>query len=197
MDKTAETKDTNLEKDASELDQNVDQNLEAQEGNGKAEAQEDGAQEAKEEVDELTKLKTELAASKEAYLYLVAEFENYKKRQVKERQELLAYGNERIIRDLLGALDGINMAIVSMPDSPQTKAIIDGIKMIENMLISALSKHGVEKVKTEGMFDMHVHEAIKREKKEGKEKNAILEVQQEGYTLNGRLLRPARVVVAE
>jgi molecular chaperone GrpE len=142
-------------------------------------------------------LEEELKKAKEDYLYLAAEFENFKKRQLKERAESFQYANERLIRDLLGAMDGIQMAIQSMSDSPEHKAFLDGVKMIESMLFSALAKHGVEKIKVDGLFDMNFHEAVKKVKLEGKQKNEITEVQQEGYLLNGRLLRPARVVVAE
>lgn len=143
-------------------------------------------------------LKEQLAEAQKKYLYLYAEFENFKKRAVKERAELLKFGHEGLARELLLVADNLDRAL---EHTSNVDALVSGIKMVNQQLRDGLAKYGVAPIAAVGQkFDPEKHEAVGQEKIEHhnkhQEEGSVLREHQKGYTLHGRLLRPARVVVA-
>lgn len=158
--------------------------------NEKPEAQEAEVQELKKpaEVD-----------YKEKYFYVAAEMDNYRKRMEREKENLVKYGNERVLSDLLQVVDNFERTIEMLkPDQdPKIKNIVTGLDMVSKQFIDALSKHGLTPVDAIGKdFDPNFHEAVAQEYVEGKKPNEVTKEFQKGYTLNGRLIRPAKVVVS-
>ncbi len=143
-------------------------------------------------VDPCDALQGELKQQQERYMYLYADFENYKKRAVRERSELIKFGWESVARDLLGVLDNFERAIAHMPEG----TFGDGITMIAAQFRQTLEKQGVQVVESLGkMFDPLFHDAITQESSD-KPAGTVIAEHGRGYTLHGRLLRPARVIVS-
>ncbi len=137
----------------------------------------------------------ELKELNQKYMYLYAEFENFKKRSFKEKSDLRMFGWESIALELLSVLDNMNLALKHAENSEE-KAILDGIRMVQKMFEDTLKHNGVELVPSIGCdFDPNLHEAmgqIESDQPEGK----IVEVQLEGYQIHKKLLRPAKVIVS-
>ena len=136
---------------------------------------------------------------KSKYYYLAAEMENGRKRFEREKDNLLKYGNDKILGDLLDVVDNFERTVDMLkPDQDQkVKNIVVGLDMVRKMFLDSLGKHGLSQLESLGKdFDPNFHEAMGQEYLEGKRPNEILKEYQKGYVLNGRLLRAARVVVA-
>lgn len=163
----------------------------------------DSALASEAEADAVSVAETEvlrlLAEQKDKYLRLFAEFENFRRRTVRDRQEAELKGMGLLISGLLDALDDLGrVAHVDAVTTP-AQAIVDGVAMVEKKVLKSLSGHGLEVVNPEGeLFNPAVHEslsAIPAALPEEDERVAM--VYQVGYTFNGQLLRPARVVVKQ
>jgi molecular chaperone GrpE len=142
-----------------------------------------------------SELETKLAEAQQKYVYLYAEFDNFKKRAIKERQELLKFAFEPAAREMLGVADNLARAIEFMPEGTDKNLKI-GIQMVFDQLGQTLQKQGVEVIQTTGAtFDPNLHEAVGQIPSE-QAAGTILQEHQKGYTLHGRLLRPSRVVVS-
>ncbi len=126
-----------------------------------------------------------------------ADLENYRKRVQREKEELIKYGNENLILEILPAVDNMERALVHVDLESQDPVIV-GVKMTLDMLLAALKKFGVTPVETgKGTpFDPALHQAMSQVACEDQEVNTIVDVYQKGYMLNDRLLRPAMVTVA-
>jgi len=136
---------------------------------------------------------------KAKYYYIAAEMDNYRKRMEREKENLLKYGNEKVLSDLLQVVDNFERTIdmLKHDQDPKIKNIVVGIDMVQKQFIDTLSKHGLTPVQTIGKdFDPNFHEAMAQEYVEGAKPNQVVKEFQKGYTLNGRLLRAAKVVVA-
>jgi molecular chaperone GrpE len=136
---------------------------------------------------------------KAKYFYIAAEMDNYRKRMEREKENLVKYGNERVLTDLLQVVDNFERTIDMLkPDQdPKMKNVVTGLDMVKKQFIDALSKHGLTPVDSVGKdFDPNFHEAVAQEYAEGKKPNEVIKEFQKGYTLNGRLVRAAKVVVA-
>lgn len=136
---------------------------------------------------------------KAKYYYIAAEMDNYRKRMEREKENLIKFGNERVLSDLLQVMDNFERIIESLrPDQdPKIKNIVTGIDMVEKQFQDTLGKHGLTPVESVGKeFDPNFHEAMAQEYAEGVKPNHIIKEFQKGYTLNGRLIRAAKVVVA-
>lgn len=130
------------------------------------------------------------------YKYLYAEFENFKKRAQKERVDFQKYGWESLALDLLQVKDNMELALRHTGEAD--KNLVQGLNMVLGMFDKALEKQGVRRIETVGKpFDPHFHEAVAQETSKEYESGTVMQEQSSGYTLHGRLLRPARVVVAE
>lgn len=151
------------------------------------------------EKEDVTALKEELArvsAERDDYLdalkRLKAEFENWRKRQERERDRLLRSASERVIRELLPVLDNLDRALEAEGD------IREGVRATRGQLSDVLSREGLTPVASDGQpFDPNVHEAVMSQPSEEYEEGTILQTFERGYLLNGQPLRPAKVVVAK
>jgi molecular chaperone GrpE len=140
-----------------------------------------------------------LEAERDAYLALAqrvqADFENYRKRAVRDQERLVAHAHERLVRELLPILDDLERALGAAEQHEEAK-VIEGVKLVEKSLRSALAKEGLAEIATDGPFDPHVHEALLAQPSDA-EPGSVLEVVQRGYRIGDRVVRPARVIVAE
>ena len=167
-----------------------------------AEGTEGGAEE--EDVSaELETLREEYEALRDKYLRLSADFDNYKKRFAREKQEMRDFGNAQRLKELLFVLDNIERAIEVSEESHGEKtdfvAFLDGIKLVHSQFLSGLENFGVSSIdSSEGSsFDPSYHEAVHKEYSETCESGTIVSQMQKGYLLNGRLLRPSMVSVSQ
>lgn len=143
----------------------------------------------------IAELEAKLKESDQKYRYLYAEFDNFKKRSVKERADLLKFGWESAARDLLQVIDNLERALDHMP-AETSKALADGLNMVLSQFRSTLQKQGIEAIQAIGQaFDPNLHEAVGQEASDQPE-GTVTKEHMKGYTLHGRLLRPARVVVS-
>ena len=135
------------------------------------------------------------------YYYLAAEMENMRKRFNRERENFIKYGNERILTDLIEVVDNLDRTLESLAEDgdEKVKNIVVGIEMVHNQFLGVLKQNGLEAVETEGkIFDPNYHEAMgQQECEDDKENDEIISVYQKGYVLQGRLLRPAKVIIAK
>jgi molecular chaperone GrpE len=146
--------------------------------------------------DELAKV----AAERDEYLALAqrvqADFENYRKRAVRDQERLVAHAHERLVRELLPILDDLERALGAGEQHEEAK-LLDGVRLVEQALRGALAKEGLVEIETDGPFDPHVHEALLSRPSPDAEPGSVLEVVQRGYRVGDRVVRPARVIVAE
>ena len=143
----------------------------------------------------IEELEAQLKEKEQKYVYLYAEFDNYKKRVIKERSDLLKFGWESLALDLLQVIDNLERAISHIPEGAD-KAVAEGIRMVLNQFTSALQRQNVQPIESVNKpFDPHLHEAVGSEASE-QASGTILREQLKGYMLHGRLLRPARVIVS-
>ena len=129
-------------------------------------------------------------------LRLAADFENYKKRVARERQEYVALANERLLKELLPILDDLERALKAAEQHEEAQ-LEEGVGLVHRSLASLLERQGVQEIATDGKFDPHVHEALLAQPAEDKEQGDVVDVIQKGYTIGDRIVRPARVIVAE
>jgi molecular chaperone GrpE len=136
---------------------------------------------------------------KAKFYYLAAEMENMKRRFERERENQLKYGNEKILSNLIGVVDNFDLTVNALRSDNDDKVqnIVKGIDMIRAQFLEVLKQNGLTTVESLGKaFDPNFHEAVAQAPAEGKENQEIITEYQKGYILNGRLLRAAKVVVA-
>ena len=161
-------------------------------------AEEAGAKaEEKKEEDPLEKANKEIAELKDKYLRTLAEFDNYKKRTLKEKAELILNGGEKTVKAVLPVLDDFERALKDKSDDP--KAIKDGVTMIFNKFVKTLESLGVNKIDTKDAdFDTDFHEAVAMVPGMGDDKKGkVLDCVQKGYTINDKVIRHAKVAVGQ
>jgi molecular chaperone GrpE len=129
-------------------------------------------------------------------LRLAAEFDNFKKRAAREREQYVALANERLVKELLPILDDLERALTAAEQHEEAQ-LEEGVRLVHRSLASLLERNGLTQIETEGKFDPHVHEALLAQPAEEKESGDVLDVIQKGYKLGDRVVRPARVIVAE
>ena len=148
---------------------------------------------------ELDEANEKVAALEDKYLRQVAEFDNYRKRTIKEKAELIKNGSERAIESILPVLDDFERALSNMAKDENASEIMTGVELIYNKFVGILKQNGLQKIETEGAdFNTDYHEAIALiptpdEKMKGK----VLDCVQAGYTLNDKVIRHAKVAVGE
>jgi molecular chaperone GrpE len=126
---------------------------------------------------------------------VAAEFDNYRKRAVRDQESLVARAHERLVKELLPVLDDLERALEAAAEHEEAK-LEDGVRLVHRELRDALAKEGLVEIETNGSFDPHVHEALLTQPSDSDE-GAIIEVIQKGYRLGDRVLRPARVVISQ
>lgn len=166
-----------------------------------AEERQEGTELSEEEKlkEELAKAQEENASMQDKYLRLSAEFDNYRKRTLKEKSELIKSASERVITDILPVLDDLERALQNMQKSEEANALAEGVELIHGKFLKVLSQQGLKKIETEGKeFDTDYHEAIAMIPASSEEmKGKILDCVQTGYTLNDKVIRHAKVAVAQ
>ena len=149
--------------------------------------------------DELEAQGRELEEARDRLVRLQAEFENFRRRSLKERQESLQYGHQNLVKDLLGTVDNLERAIAHSTEdaSASMESVLQGVELVQRELLGALGKHGVKVVEPlKEVFDPTFHEAMGQLPDASVAPNSVLQVLQKGYLINDRMLRPARVLVA-
>ena len=147
-------------------------------------------------IEEPVEEETPPAPDHDAYLRLAADFDNYRKRVAREHAELTTRANERLVNELLPVLDDLERALEAAAEHEEAK-LEEGVQLVHRSLAALLARHGLQEIDTEGAFDPHVHEALLAQPREGAEEGSVLQVLQKGYRLGDKVLRPARVIVAE
>ena len=149
--------------------------------------------------DKLAAAETKVAELQDKYLRQVAEFDNYRKRTIKEKAELILNGGEKSISSILPVIDDFERAIKTMETAKDVSAVKEGVELIYNKFMAVLAQNGVKVIETKDQpLDTDYHEAIAvipapSEEQKGK----ILDCVQTGYTLNDKVIRHAKVVVGE
>ncbi|MEO5576848.1 MAG: nucleotide exchange factor GrpE [Gaiellaceae bacterium] len=157
---------------------------------------EDPRLEQEEEVVEEPAAEESAPAPDDSYLRLAADFDNYRKRVAREQVELTRRANERLLNELLPVLDDLERALEAAADHEEAK-LEEGVRLVHQSLLGLVERHGLVEIEADGAFDPHVHEALLAQPGEGVEEGAVLQVLQKGYRLGDKVLRPARVIVAE
>ena len=151
--------------------------------------------------DELAEVTRERDEYLDSLQRLKAEFDNYRKRAAREQIDLASRAAERLVKELLPVLDDLERALDAhevLSGSEQDLAKLEeGLRLVHRALADALQKEGLAEIATDGKFDPHVHEALLTQPDDDVESGAILDVLQKGYRLGDKVLRPARVIVAE
>ena len=148
---------------------------------------------------ELNEANEKIATLEDKYLRQVAEFDNYRKRTIKEKAELIKNGGERAIESILPVLDDFERALANMAKDENAAEIMTGVELIYNKFTGILKQNGLQKIETEGAdFNTDFHEAIAiipapNDALKGK----VLDCVQAGYTLNDKVIRHAKVAVGE
>jgi molecular chaperone GrpE len=156
---------------------------------------------------ELQTLKTEyeardaeLAEAQDQFTRLQAEFENFRKRTLKERQDSFQFGHQNLVKDLLSSVDNLERALEHGEQSGDGdfQSLLQGVELVHRELLGALDKHGVAAIEAEGkIFDPAVHEAMAQVPSADVPPNSIVQVLQKGYQLRDRMIRPTRVIVSK
>ena len=146
----------------------------------------------------LATAKKEAADNYDRYVRSVADLENHRRRTVREKEELRQFAASRVLEDLLPVIDnlGLGLAAAKAPNA-DLKTLVGGISMVAEQLKSSLSNHGLKEVNPLGQpFDPNLHEAISQQPSADLAEGSVITVVRVGFTLNGRLLRPASVIVS-
>lgn len=148
--------------------------------------------------DEVSMLKDELEAEQNKYLRLLADYDNFKRRTQKDREISAKFRSQSLLTDLLPVLDNFERALAVEANSEDAASIMKGVEMVQKSLLEAVKREGLEEIKAVGEpFDPNFHQAVMQEKDEDAEPGTVLQELQKGYTLKGRVLRPAMVKVNE
>ena len=189
-------KDINIEEEDTLNEEPVKQtDKETEEGTQEEEA----VKEEEEEKDPLEKALEENADLKDKWLRSVAEFENYRKRTLKERAELILNGGEKVISAILPVLDDMERAIANGTKTEDPQVLREGMELIYQKFIKTLEAQGVSKIETKDAdFDTDVHEAVAMVPGMGDDKKGkVIDCLQEGYKLNDKVIRHAKVAVGQ
>ena len=189
-------KEKNIKIEGEELELN---NEETTQNDAEAQAEDSngGKTPAEEELDSLVAAQNEAEQWKDKYIRLVAEFENYKKRTLKEKSELVLNGSEKTVAAILPILDDFERATADKTEDPQ--AIKEGYELIYKKFLKALETLGVNKIETDNAdFNVDYHEAIAMVPGMGDDKKGkVIDCVQTGYTLNDKVIRHAKVAVGQ
>lgn len=163
-------------------------------------AEENGGVSELDSLRELLKAKEEeVAKEKKEYMFLMAEFDNFRKRTIRERSDLIKNASEKALQGLLPIVDDFERGLDAIKDSSDAEAVKEGMNLIYNKFVKYLSDNGVKAMESTGSdFDPDIHEAVAMvpaddETPAGKVKDTV----QKGYTINDKVLRHAKVVVAQ
>ena len=179
--------------------------LENETVNNKPENGNETEAEAKTEENELTpeeriaELEQELEKEKKEYLFLMAEFDNVRKRTMKEKLEIMKTGAEKAMSDILPVIDDFERALQAMGEQTDVKSLKEGVELIYNKFIKYLEANGVKAIDSnKAEFDTELHEAVANfPTPEDELKGKVIDTVQKGYKINDKVLRHAKVVVGQ
>lgn len=151
------------------------------------------------EADKIAELEKQIEDISDKYLRLSAEFDNYRRRTLKEKMELTKTAGENILVNILPVIDDFERAIESMEQSSEENSVKNGVQLIYNKFKEFLKQNGVNEIEANGMeFDTDLHEALTKIPAPAEElKGKVVDVIQKGYVLNDKVIRFAKVVVGE
>ena len=142
----------------------------------------------------------EVARERDDYLdtlqRLKAEFDNYRKRAAREQSDIRSRAAERLVKELIPVLDDLERALDAAEEHEEAK-LEEGVRLVQRALADALQREGLAEIETNGKFDPHIHEALLSQPDDDAESGEVLQVLQKGYRLGDKVIRPARVIVAE
>jgi molecular chaperone GrpE len=155
--------------------------------------------------DELADLRSKLTAAeaqREEFRKLAqltqADFENYQKRFQRGLAEERRYAQKPLAADLLPALDNLDRALAAARQKEETGALVQGVTMVQNLLLDVLRRHGITRIESQGQpFDANLHEAVMQQPSAAHPPGTVLQTLEQGFMLHDRVLRPARVVVSK
>lgn len=197
-------KDTNLEEEFenqenantadTDSESNSEQNQEQTVEQNEAEAAENQSKQ-----DELSVDSKELEEMKDKHLRLQAEFENYRRRTLKEKADLISTAGEKVLVNLLPVIDDLDRALESTASAQDVNAVREGLELIVNKFQNFLKNNGVAEIEAKNQdFDADKHEAVTKFPAPSEDmKGKVIDVVQKGYTINGKVMRYAKVVVGE
>lgn len=150
-------------------------------------------------TDEINELKEQLASLQDKYLRQIAEFDNYRKRILKEKSELILNGGEKVISSLLPVLDDFERALINIKKGGDETTLLQGTELIYQKLLSTLESQGLSKIKTEKEdFNTDFHEAVAMVPVDDDSmKGKVVDCVQTGYTLNNKVIRHSKVAVGQ
>lgn len=148
---------------------------------------------------QLAKVQAELDSKSKEYLFLAAEFDNYRKRTLKEKAEIIKNGGENVLKGLLPIVDDFERGLKAAETDSDAKSVLEGMTLIYNKLIKFMESMGVKAMNTTGeSFDPDLHEAIAQVPAPSEDmKGKVLDTVQKGYMINDKVLRHAKVAVAQ
>ena len=192
---TEEKKLSNMEEEEAPKEEMTDTDNSADADNQSATEQAETA----EEKDPLDVALDEIAELKDKYLRSVAEFDNYRKRTLKERTELILNGGEKVITAVLPVIDDMERAIENGKKTDNPTVLREGMELIHQKLIKILEAQGVSQIETENTdFDTDIHEAVAMVPGMGDDKKGkVIDCLQKGYKLNDKVIRHAKVAVGQ
>ena len=178
-------------------DLNEVEQQEAKSENDEVEEQETPAEPTPEE--RIAQLEAELDKEKKEYLFLMADFDNYRKRTLQEKLDLIKNGGEKVLEGILPVVDDMERAIEAIGKGGDIESLKEGVDLIYNKLMSYLKSNNVEPIKSTGeLFDTDFHEAVTTfPAPEEDQKGKVIDTVLKGYTLNDKVLRHAKVVVGQ
>lgn len=152
-----------------------------------------------ESVDDIEKLRAEYEELKDKHLRLQAEFDNFRRRTIKEKADLITTAGEKVLKDLLPVVDDLDRAMESVATAQDVSAVREGLDLIVNKFNAFLASNGVAEIEAVGLdLDTDKHNAIARFAAPTEDmKGKVIDVTKKGYTLNGKVIRHAEVVVGE
>lgn len=150
-------------------------------------------------TDELTALQEKYNEINDSYLRLHAEFDNFRKRTIKEKAELIKSGGERVLLDIIGLVDDFDRALVSLHEAEDKEAMLEGMDLIHSKFILFLRQHGVKEVEAIGeTFDPERFEAVTTiPVQDESQKGKIIDCIQKGYEMHDKIIRFPKVIVGE
>ena len=150
-------------------------------------------------TNEINELKEQLASLQDKYLRQIAEFDNYRKRILKEKSELILNGGEKVISSLLPVLDDFERALINIKKGGDETTLLQGTELIYQKLLSTLESQGLSKIKTEKEdFNTDFHEAVAMVPVDDESmKGKVVDCVQTGYTLNNKVIRHSKVAVGQ
>ena len=157
------------------------------------------SEECEETLSEIDQLKQQLETSNKEYMFLMAEFDNFRKRTIKEKAEIIRNATEKAMKELLPVVDDFERGLAAMAETTDAEAVKDGMELIYNKFIKYLEQNGVKAIDSTGAdFDTELHEAIAMvPSPDESQKGKVIDTVMKGYTINGKVIRHSKVAVAQ